>query len=802
MGKRQPPEAPPAASATYPILLSALFGSLCVLSWLTLDPLKYIYLQHGGTAGGMELLGAFIGSFDGLDYLLLALCAALSMVLIHGELFGRRISRALGNMRPAAFRLLMLSLFAFLSHSLMTPGDLVGGDYSSHVARIAHVRFSLLAGEVPTWDNYFYLGSPLLVFTGPLYFYLGGVLDLLLREPNLTSKLILFVSQVASGAVFLLCLREHRVGLLGAAIGSLLYVGSLSHINQVLWDGNHPQALTYVFLPVSFLLLRRVLTGAGSTGTWLALTLVNATLLYHHQSMAKAVGTYLIIHALAFLAFHPERLRLRLLVPLTLSAFGSLAVGAAAIIPIVLGRDAVMMYETLSIFEWRVPTVELWESLLLWEFVPDSKTVYLGASGLVIILFGLALSLRSKGPGKPGIERWLLVSTILGLIVALTERGQHVKFMVGILFFYAFLAGVAMDRISARLGAWSATASVLVALLVFDLTSTAMQPWNRTDKGYLHTAGRHLAARPDARRTMLTHTRGQDHNVVASIGPGAGVISYYPHQNLTGAHSLAATRSHNYLATIIKRSQKDLRSRQWRPETLDLLALLNVGVIVNDTGRQMGFPEAAPLADQTPALGRHVALGGYPPSVYAPTIVRIASQEPFEKPMLWNEDFANAGQTPAMIDRFLEDMLTRMGYDRERGLAARLLVREELPKPIHRREASAGSLGKIAVRQHRVNIADASLVVDAGQAGYLRLPHVWYPTIKVSANGQPVKAVPDAMHFAVVPVTAGTTTFRIDYATMPAQRWSSLFSASSLGVVLLGAAGLRARRRRLSAGTQ
>lgn len=185
-----------------------LFAAIGLL--LRLDRLKYPLAEFHQLGGGITatLKHAFT-LLTPLDYTLAASVALLFAACIYFEVRRRELSSALTQAKPAQMMGLLLVLLIWFAHAYLYPGCLLGGDVGSHIARTGHFRMGLEQGQAIFWDNYFYLGSPFLQFTGPLYFWVSGIADLLLRDPNLTTKLLLFILRIAGGVfVYLFILRQ------------------------------------------------------------------------------------------------------------------------------------------------------------------------------------------------------------------------------------------------------------------------------------------------------------------------------------------------------------------------------------------------------------------------------------------------------------------------------------------------------------------------------------------------------------------------------------------------------------------
>jgi hypothetical protein len=110
----------------------------------------------------------------------------------------------------------------------------------------------LQSGILSDWTNYDYLGSPLLGFTGSLVFVVGGAMDLLFRDANLTAKVYLLVCHLATGWLFYLFIRRLGLSRASALAGALSYGGSLAHLHLLIFRGALPPGITMAALILLF----------------------------------------------------------------------------------------------------------------------------------------------------------------------------------------------------------------------------------------------------------------------------------------------------------------------------------------------------------------------------------------------------------------------------------------------------------------------------------------------------------------------------------------------------------------------
>jgi hypothetical protein len=758
------------------VSINALLGGVILASWFVIDPLKYILvaLLESGTPPGHAVVQTIkqIGIFE---WVFLGAVGALGLSMVYSEIRYKALSKAVAGISQRAFWLTFLSVLSFLSHSYLIKGDVVGGDASSHISRIAHASYGFASGKVPSWDNFYYAGSTFLEFTGPLYFWVGGLLSVAIGDPTITTKVLLFAGSILSGVFFFFCMREHGLGRYGAAIGGAVYAGAYAHLHELLIDGNHPQVLTLMFAPLSVLFLHRFLS-AGGKKNWFMLTLINIGLLVNHQSMGKQFGVMLIFYSIIYLIGHRERLAR--LWGLSASALASILGASAVIVPILLEREWVMMYNNPRLLDFEIPSLGYFAAMFSWNLSVREGGKYLG---MVAAIFCLAAIIKMVRSQKLKGDTLLTLAVFLCLGLSFFLRGSHVKHIVVTLFFFSFLTAVGADVLRDRLGGtW--TLVVLTVLLFLDLGSTSFQPINRTDKQYLHAAGRHLERARPGMRVLNTQTWRDPEEIFASIGPGASITSYYKVPHATGAHSLAATRIHNYLAVAIKDAESELNAfgRLGKKGSREL-CLFNIGLLVNDNGEEMGFPRRVETNVSDPLLGRAVRLENCSPVIFSEKLRYLKKTSPFDKPVLWNEQFEQPNEQIKELREFMASSMKDMQYSPERGTAEFLYVREGAGamKPAGEGEGKSG--GVPIVSRYREDMTSLRMNVRAPSKGFVQIANSWYPTLVARRNQELVKVYPGFQYSTVVPVVEGNNEIELIY-TRSKQR--TVWMMISLSVVV------------------
>ena len=131
------------------------------------------------------------------------------------------------------------------------------GDGSLHLTYAALAARAIADGDLPIWTNYFAAGSPFLQFYGFLFFYVVGILELLVGNLNLSVKIVLAAGHVLSGVTMFAFLRLALRSRPAAFVGGLGFVLTFWHTQHVLIMGRLPLSLFYACLPLPFYCFER-----------------------------------------------------------------------------------------------------------------------------------------------------------------------------------------------------------------------------------------------------------------------------------------------------------------------------------------------------------------------------------------------------------------------------------------------------------------------------------------------------------------------------------------------------------------
>lgn len=798
-------EQPPVAASTLwlaaaiPVLL--LGGALFVL-----DPVKYLVLE--AAAGHRNLFTALLGAAASLASRwipLVLLIGIAALILARRERRGADLSRALADAPLPAFGVLGVALLLWFVQAYLYSGLLLGGDTGSQLVRLLDFGRGLRAGEVLFWNNNYYLGAPFLQFYPPLFMWLGGGLYALTGSAEWAPKVLLLALHVVGAWFCFALIRRVGCGRFAALVGALAYAGAWAHGHLILYQGVLPQSVTMALLPAAFfvaelLIQRGSLGGAPLVAVWSWLALLSAGLLCAHQAHGLFAGVYLAAYVV-LRAFGRDR-PIRLLLVAGSAGAAGVVMALFAIIPFIAEQSWVMasVGDGGGFFAWRWPDMEYLRHLLTWY---NGRTTYGSDSaaylGLTVVALGVAavipLSRRRHSP----VQGWA-VAMLGGLLLSMVWRGSLVREIIFTLFFISMLAAVGTQRLIAAFPERRHLPALILILLFIDLGSTAVQPLARADKDYLLAAGEYLAATAPNQRVAISSNRvqdGSDRRPLIDIGPDALPLQYASLQTVSGTHNHAATLVHNYAVTILKRAERDLGDYgTLTPDALALLAMLNVGRIVNDTGAALGFPPVIQPTMDEPPLGRVIRIATPSPVVFAPGLVQLAPAITLDRPMLWAEDFKGwtapqVVQTSAFLDAFLH----AMRYRPETRTAARIPVRERPAGGIETAD-SQGPEASVAIVDYRVSMGRVDLRVDLSEAGFLQLSHPWYPMLEIRHNGTVIEPLRGSLNLLVVPANQGENVYSIIPRRSALRRLCGWLSAVTLGVVLIAPLAAAVGRRR------
>lgn len=761
--------------------LAALLFCLALCSLVVLNHLKYPLARFAEAGVSSRALPATVlTNLRVVDWLLLGLTVAVALAVAWIELRGGAISQALAAMPQRGWGGLCAALVFWTIHSHFVPGLLIAGDASSHISRITHFSEALGTGRAIFWDNYFYLGCPLLQFTGPLFFWVASGLDLVIRDATLSTKLLLATMQALSLVTFYRFARLLGVAALAAGVGSFVYGCAFAHQALLHWRGAYPQAITLALLPLTCeLALRVIRTPRLFSPSAAGLALVVTAQIVNHQ----ASGLFAILFAALFLL--PEWLRRKdwqqSLLPFTTTAITAVAAVLFAVVPFRQERAFVMMYENPDLIEFVWPGLGYFRELLVWKVTSPqggaASVAYVGLTATALAIFAVIAAARGR---LSSAARIMVLAAAGCLLLSFFLRGGHVRDIIYTLFFVALLAAFGAERLIAT--ARPRLILVVACLLLLDIGSAAIQPHARTDKGFYGVAAQRLERDLATARILVATTRGGDISI--SIGPGGSPLLYAKIQQLTGAHNLTATLAHNYVAAAIKMAERDLRAGgALGPDTARALAMLNTAVIIGEQKAGLGLPEKIKGASEEATLGRALRVNNPTPLLFARTLSLADPSAALDKPLLWNEDFARQSAETVRAESFLKAAINAMGIRPETQSADRIVVRAGVGPPLSN-DPQPGGAWDGAVRDYRIGFDEIRFVIESREAGFAQLAHSWYPFLRVEQDGKQITPWRSTLNLLVVPVHPGLNEYVITPTRTPLRVSLGWLSAAvTLGLV-------------------
>lgn len=737
------------------------------------------------------------------DALLAGATAILLLPPIWLEWRRRAISALLWRANPTEIWILLAILLLWLGHSFCFPGVLLAADSGSHIARFLEMSRGLQEGFIPQWTNYQYLGSPLLAFTGPLTYILGGLLTLAVGDAVVAVKVLATVVHFLTGVFYYAFLRTLGLSRSAALVASVGWTGSFGYLQMFLYRGLFPQLITVMLLPLLFLsaehLMRRPRTRAGD---WLLFAMTTAALIVNHQPHAPFAAIYLALFGGISLLL--GRWRWAGIVPIATAGVTGVAMAAIAILPVLEGSAWVMMEPESGLALLRWPTAERLLRLVTWANTRSNwgsdYWAYLGIASVALAIFG---AWTSPSGSATSHRRSIALAAGPCVLVGLVLYNPVVRDIMFLGFFIGILVALAIEGLMANRP--SGHRIVLIALMVvlLDVASTAILPVARPDKEFLADAGRYLQQAAPNERTMGIGIQ-RDGWLLADTGPSAGVMSYFATpQRISGHHNMAATLVHNYSGTSVNMAERDLRGTgRLSPPVATLLAHFNVSRIVCADSVIMGCPAGFLDASPEGTLGRRILLPNASPVLFSRSLIALSPTEGMDKPAFWDPIFESEPMAPrvAAIAGFLRLYLDTARIDPVRHTARALPVRQP---PSGTTNQSEDFDAVPALEHYAVSLTRVDLVITAGQSGFVQLAHPWYPGNEVHINGIVTTPLQGAISLMVLPLQAGRNHIVIEPRTTPMTRRAAWISGTAL-IGALGVAGLlawRNRRRTASVGS-
>ena len=753
--------------------LAVSVGSLWLSAALLLVLYGHLMRLVQTTEGGPGALG--LSALWPLGAILLF--SAAFAVCLTGYYVWRNFNNMLACMdRSLAATLCIYVPIALLfHHALLSPGIPVVGDSGTHVVRAAYLVEALSKGEAGFWDNAFFTGGTLLQFTGPVFHWLVALVDLVLGNIVLSTKVVLVVARLGAGAFMLWFLRLLGWRGLIPLVGGLLAVGAFTLTYLLSVRGSFPQVMVaFCFTGLLALSEYQLQRQRAQMAAVLALALLGTLFIGSHQPTAVYGACLLAIYIIVRLWGAPN-------VRGPLQAFvgaGLLVVPGVVyfVLPFMLEGKWTAAPELLDgTFRLAIPDPELLSAYLTWGKygLGPLYGAYLGYG-----LLGLALLVplfRWQWMSSPVRRIWLALALMAGLCLFL--RGSYVReslLLALVLVPMAMLGlGALMAKQQHRLGGF------LMVFLLLEAAGLSVQPWLRLDQGYLLERSAWLNG--NLRDSRIVEIRGGE----ATGGPNTSPLQYQRVQSLHGPHKMDAAPAHNAVMTALSLTQEAINTHGYAldREALDALGLFNAGMLVSPAREGLG---AGPGLEQNAILGGYRVIADHSPVLWAPRLVPLP-------PAAWNRGndiwlVADVDLSAHKAD--MRELLALMRPDYKGRTAAAIAVQEGIAGQVTElAQAEPGVVADVQLESYEVGQSSVSLNLRVSAKGFVRIAHPYSRFGDVSLNGAHIAAVPDITGMIVVPVGPGLSSITIVWRPTLLRTvcfWISMATIFGMLAVLLG----------------
>ena len=768
------------------LAIAGFFLSITALSWVTFDRIKYIYLESG-KAG---LAGKALAGLTAADAGLLVLAATTGIGVLAFGFRNRALARLFAGEHPRWLYLVTAVLLVWLGHAVLAPGLLVTGDAGTHVARVSHLAAALRGGDSLYWDNYFFGGSTLLQFTGPLFHWLAAATTLAVGDATEAIKVVVSLARSVAALFIFLLVRKLGAGRPAACLTALFYGGAFQLTYMEVVRSSFPQLINFAAMPavlygIECLWVRPTLLGRPAAG----IALAAICLIGSHQPTAMIFAGYAALFVTARIAMDRNRLAA---IPGLLGAAAAVALGSCFfLLPFAMERGMTAdNFSTGSLIGLALPAVATLRTFVVWGSAGEGAeyATYLGLPMLLCLAAGGALTVARRG--AVGLQQaWVLVFGLA--LLSLFVRGAYVRHATFTLLFLCVAAGLGVEMILNAAPRRRVLPLLLFAVVVLDSAPLAIQPWTRSDLHAIVAAGDHLAQRAATSRILEVWYSSGHPDV--SVGPDSSPFAYARVQMLSGPHKQDATPAHNAGAAILKVAAADLKATgTLSNSTRGLLALANIGWIVGTGPTKPGLPAAFGDTLLDPLLGSYWRIPEATPFVVSGKLELADRPASFDVAPFWNTTFGDAtAETREALDavkRFATQMEADPAAHRARVLLVPAIPDGEEWQP----RTEAPRLVRPLV--YKVEPGRVTLSLESDRPGFIRLVHPMAASISVSRDGVPVQAIADVESLIVLPIHAGTNDIVVTAAPSLLRRISLWLAIATVALLALRlCAGTRQR---------
>lgn len=771
-------------------LMRALLGSLAALLVLS----QYVTMAKFHTlSASLSYLsaGAWFGAIGDhvdlgwVDALLLGAIAGLAVAVAVLECRGAHLSRFLREVfqsEAQTIGLLLLSCLICVRYYL-SPGDFnFAADSSQHIAYADIAAAALRDGVLPFHTWYLGTGSPFLQFYGFLFFWLTGLVAVLVPDTFVALKLVLAALHVLSGLGAYAAARAGGCTRGAAFVAGIGFVLCFWHAQHVLIMGRLQVSIVYALLPWPVWALEAALSKRHTRDALPAVLIGGVALgalVLSHPGFGYWGSAFVLLYGLVrwIAGGGPSVARLARVGGLVVL---SLVVGGALAVPMWLERGATGLGSIpYTLAGTPDPTwwhVLVWSNFRFWLWPPTMAEYnwyggYLGLSLIVLATIATVGSFRRwRGP-RPAAAIATVACLLGGLVMVFGYRTFLVqwlpnaeilgsgRYLIFVSLFLALSAGHGVHglqvwaRTTGRTSRRLATLALLV--VVADLGPTTFQHAYTDADGLTDPSGvafdfyesirehaRVFESRGEIPPYRAVWVRAAMHRFMAT-----GLLYTNTHTPVPdGPHPgelVAIFRYVRPFERLVNTAIADAVSQQTRQLHLDAtlyagMALLNVRYLLarSESGTTLGLE----LPDPSPI---HVSSRLEPPPPASPEALSRMLRMDLTRLLASSDPREVAGMTRVL------SWLEGMNVD-PRARTARAFFIDGLTAPV-----DLGTEPAVEVIEHRVRTERVDLRVRLSQPAFARLAYGHYPYNTVLVDGEPVDTVPTADGFIGLELPAG-----------------------------------------------
>ena len=607
---------------------------------------------------------------------------------------------------------------------------------------------ALMGGESLFWDNYFFGGSTLLQFTGPVFHWIAVALDLVVGDATTSIKLVAFSARLTAAMFMYLLMRSFGLHRSTAALTSLFYSGAFFVTYMEVIRASFPQMINFAAMPAILffleqLLQRPVLFGSGIVGLSLSAILFIGC----HQPTALIfgllVGVYLVVR-LVGKGLDIAKFK-ALAASVILVGFGSMFF----LVPFAVERGMTaddFSAGSLVLLAWPSPTTL--RNFVAWGSASQGLyySAYVGLPMLACVAAGgYAVWTCRRVAGRALASQWRLMVTLA--LLSLTVRGAYVREATFTFFFLCAAAGLGLEMLIARASHPGRFLAAAYLLTLLDSGPLAVQPWTRSDLVPIARAGEVLADR--ARDTRVVEAESLDGQPYVSDDPMLNPLTYSRLQILAGPHKQDATKAHNGFAALLKIIQSDLRRNgRLDPATRTMLAVVNVGWVVG------ALPNDFTDAVTDPILGTYLRIPEATPVLVSGRLAIMAPPRSFNGAPFWDLSFDQKNEDAAAAISAVREINARMQPNPTTRQATMILIPDR-PAGLGWDSDRQGPAPSVRLLSYHVGPGTVNLSVAADGAGFIRLAHPVGLGTHVTLDGNEVKPLADIQSLIILPLHPG-----------------------------------------------